>query len=98
MGEGWGWGEGPGEGEGEQDGVLVAYELRRERHPKPKPKPNPKPQPRPDLVVDELRGERIALVLAAVHAHGDAQREAADDLLVLRVVRVAEHLLDRLGC
>ena len=48
------------------------------------------------LLVQQRRHERVRLLLAPVHAEGDADREPADDLLVRRVVRVPEHLLNRL--
>ena len=45
------------------------------------------------LVHDQRLHERPRLLLAAEHAQGDADGQAAQNLLVLRLLRVAEHVL-----
>jgi len=50
-----------------------------------------------NLLVKQRCDQCVGLLLAPVHAQRDADGESADDLLMGGVVRVAQHLLDRLG-
>ena len=49
------------------------------------------------LVSAEALNEGVRLLHAAVHHHGDADGQAAQDLLVLGLLGVAHHVLDGLG-
>lgn len=49
------------------------------------------------LVSAEALDEGVGLLHAAVHHHGDADGQAAQDLLVLSLLGVAHHVLDGLG-
>ena len=50
-----------------------------------------------NLVSAEALDEGVGLLHAAVHHHGDADGQATQDLLVLRLLGVAHHVLDGLG-
>ena len=47
------------------------------------------------LVASEAVDQTVGLLLAPVHRHGDADSEAAEDLLVLCLLSVGDHVLDR---
>lgn len=51
----------------------------------------------PYLVSAEAFNEGISLLHASVHDHGDSHCQTTQDLLVLRLLSIAYHVLDGLG-
>ena len=49
------------------------------------------------LVSAQALDEGVCLLHTSIHDHGDAHGQASQDLLVLRLLGVAHHVLDSLG-
>lgn len=52
---------------------------------------------RPYLVSTKAFNEGICLLHASIHHHGNTHGQTAEDLLVLRLLGIADHVLDGLG-